>query len=65
MLVIAVVGYLAFEYLWEMMFTNDEEVLNSAFRLNRDENGNIIKDATKVVILYCKFCGSGRAFDKI
>ena len=57
LLIICGVLYFAIDYIWSVVFVQDQDEITNAFRLKKDENGNIIHDVTKVVILYCKLCG--------
>ena len=57
--------YFAIDYIWSVVFVQDQDQITNAFRLNKDENGNIIHDVTKVVILYCKLCGGEGTYLRI
>lgn len=57
LLIICGVLYFAIDYIWSVVFVQDQDEITNAFRSKKDENGNIIHDVTKVVILYCKLCG--------
>ena len=53
LLIICGVLYFAIDYIWSVVFVQDQDEITNAFRSKKDENGNIIHDVTKVVILYC------------
>ena len=64
-MLVAVIGYFAFEYVWDYIFEQDRDEIASAFRTTKDEDGNIVHNLTKVVILYCYNCGNGATYEKI
>ena len=53
------------DWLWSAYFVQDQDEITNAFRMQKDADGNLIQGVTKVVILYCKFCGNEALYERL